>query len=187
MELISLQDVLAIDEVTKEAFDYLGQDVIILPAKGHHCSECTHPFKKTSDLRTSDNIDPAATLGVDEDHDVPALQNTNTSVGQSSSIESERMDVDNLDAKDVTMRVLDGIVFGPSHCCYDNCTTELANARGEVFCALHEQKHGARCHVKGCMNQKVAKTKACQEHQSIWKRYLSNHGRKQLSGFRRMI
>jgi len=37
------------------------------------------------------------------------------------------------------------------------------------------------------MNQKVAKTQACQEHQAAWKKYLSNHNRKQLSGFRRML
>jgi hypothetical protein len=108
---LTLQDGLAIDEVTKEAFEHLGQNGIILPARGHHCSECTHPYKRTSDLRASD--DPAATLGVDEDHDVPALQNTNTFAGQSSSVESERMEVDNPIAKDVTMAVVDGIVFGP--------------------------------------------------------------------------
>ena len=182
---LTLKDSLAIDEVTKEAFEHLGQNGIILPARGHCCSECTHPYKRTSDLRASD--DPAATLGVDEDHDVPALQNINTSLRQSSSAESERMDVDNPVPSDVTMCVIDGIVFGPPHCAYDNCTTELANARGGVFCALHEQEHGATCHVRGCVNQKFARTKACQEHQAIWKRYLSNPSRKQLSSFRRML
>jgi hypothetical protein len=108
-------------------------------------------------------------------------------VGKNSSAESERMDVDDSNAKDVTMVVIDGIVFDPPHCAYDNCTTELANVRGGVFCDLHEQQYGARCHVQGCMNQKLVKTKACQEHQAIWKRYLSNHTRKQLSGFQRML
>ena len=130
---LTLRDGLAIDEVTKEAFEHLGQDGIILPARGHHCSECTHPYKRTTDIRTSD--DPAATLGVDEDYDAPASQNTKPSVEQSSSVGSERMDVDDPVAKDVTMCVIDGIVFGPPHCAYDNCTTELANARGGVFCA----------------------------------------------------
>jgi hypothetical protein len=106
-----LRDGLAIDKVTKEAFQHLGQDGIILPARGHHCSECTHPYKRTSYLRTSN--DPAATLGVDEDHDVPALQNTNTFAGQNSSAGSERMEIDDPVAKDVTMCVIDGIVFGP--------------------------------------------------------------------------
>ena len=62
------------------------------------------------------------------------------------------MEVDDSAAQDVTMVVLDGIVFGPTHCAYDNCTADLENVRGEVFCALHEQKHGARHHVKGCEN-----------------------------------
>ena len=84
---LTLQDGLAIDEITKEAFEHLGQNGIILPARGHHCSECTHPYKRTSDLRASN--DPAATLGVDEHHNVPALQNTNTFAGPSSSVESE--------------------------------------------------------------------------------------------------
>jgi hypothetical protein len=107
---LTLQDGLAIDEVTKEAFEHLGQNGIILPAKGHHCSECTHPYKRTTDIRASN--DPAATLGV-EDYDAPALQNTNPSMRQSSSVGSERMDVDGPVAGDVTMAVVDGIVFGP--------------------------------------------------------------------------
>ena len=90
---------------------------------------------------------PYFNIGVDEDHDVPALQNINTPLRQSSSAESERMDVDIPDAKDVTMCVIDGIVFRSPHCTYDNCTTELANARGGVFCALHEQEHNMGPHV----------------------------------------
>ena len=108
---LTLKNGLAIDEVTKEAFEHLGQDGIILPAKGHHCSECTQPYKRTSDLRASN--DPDATLGDDEHHIVPAPQNTSTFTGQISSVESERMEVDNPVAKDVTMCVMDGIVFGP--------------------------------------------------------------------------
>ena len=108
---LTLKNGLAIDEVTKEAFEHLGQNGIILPAKGHHCSECTQPYKRTSDLRASN--DPTATLGDDEHHNVSALQNTNTFSGQSSSAESEEMEVDNPVTKDVTMCVVDGIVFGP--------------------------------------------------------------------------
>ena len=175
---LTLRDGLAIDEVTKEAFSFLGQDGIILAAKDHHCSDCTHPYKHTSDLNASD--DPTETL---EGNNIPIPQ----SLRQTSSDEAQRMEVDDSAAQDVTMVVLDGIVFGPTHCAYDNCTADLANARGGVFCALHEQEHGARCHVKGCENQKVQGTNACQVHQEIWKRYLSNHTRKQLSGFRRML
>ena len=83
---LTLQDGLAIDEVTKEAFELLGQNGIILSAKEHHCSECIHQYKRTTDIRVSN--DPAATLGVDEDHAEPAPQNTNPSVGQSSPVGS---------------------------------------------------------------------------------------------------
>ena len=170
---LTLCDGLAIDEVTKEAFLFLGQDGIILAAKDHHCSDCTHPYKHTSDLNASD--DPTETL---EGNNISTPQ----SLRQSSSDEAQRMEVDDSAAQDVTMVVLDGIVFGPTHGAYDNCTADLANARGGVFCALHEQEHEARCHVKGCENQKVQGTNACQVYQKIWKRYLSNHTCKQLSG-----
>ena len=59
------------------------------------------------------SADPAATLG---DDNAPALRNTNPSVGQSSFFRSERMDVDSPVARDVTMAVVDGIVFGPPVC-----------------------------------------------------------------------
>jgi len=96
---LTLRDGLAIDEVTKEAFELLGQNGIILPAKEHHCSERTHPYKRTTDIRIF--------------HDTPAPQNTNPSVRQSSPVGSERMVVDSPVAKGVTMAVVDGIVFGP--------------------------------------------------------------------------
>ena len=105
---LTLQDGLAIDEVTKEAFEVLGQNGIIQAAKEHHCSECTHAYKRTTDIRAS--ADPAATLG---DDNAPAPQDTNPSIGQSSPVGSERMDVDSPVARDVTMAVVDGIVFCP--------------------------------------------------------------------------
>jgi hypothetical protein len=108
---LTLQDGLAIDEVTKEAFELLGQNGLILAAKGHYCSECTHAYKRTTDIRASDDL--AATFGVDEDHNAPAPQHTNPSVGQNSSVGSEMMEVDSPVAKDVTTAVVDGIVFGP--------------------------------------------------------------------------
>ena len=83
---LTLWDGLAIDEVTKEAFELLGQNGIILPAKEHHCSARTHPYKRTTDIRIFNDL--AATLEVDEDNDAPAPQNTNPSVGQSSPVGS---------------------------------------------------------------------------------------------------
>ncbi|KAF8232531.1 hypothetical protein L208DRAFT_1169689, partial [Tricholoma matsutake] len=81
--------------------------------------------------------------------------------------------------------VLDGIVTGPSVCalywhlnvvayikflvlCIWDCTAELANARGGVFCALHETHYGAKCQVVGCSNPKVAGIQACEQHWTDW-------------------
>ncbi|KAF8232872.1 hypothetical protein L208DRAFT_1039100, partial [Tricholoma matsutake] len=56
------------------------------------------------------------------------------------------------------------------HCAYGDCTDELVNARGGVFCALHEQEQGAKCHVGECSNSKVHGTQACVQHQADWTR-----------------
>jgi hypothetical protein len=68
---VELQDGLAIDEVTKEAFELLGENGIIWPADKHVCAECTQSYKHTSD-RIS-NIDPAAVVGVDGNRSIPGL------------------------------------------------------------------------------------------------------------------
>ncbi|KAF8994217.1 hypothetical protein BDQ17DRAFT_1392445 [Cyathus striatus] len=62
------------------------------------------------------------------------------------------------------MVVIDGIVMGPQHCAYDNCSNTLVNHRG-VFCDVHNQEFGARCHVCDYQNQKIGNTQACNEHQ----------------------
>jgi hypothetical protein len=62
---------IAIQEVTKQAFIQLGDNGVIKCAQNHSCSECTHKYKETADRITGD--DPAAVLGVDENHQVPAL------------------------------------------------------------------------------------------------------------------
>jgi len=40
----------------------------------------------------------------------------------------------------VKMIIMDGIVMGPTHCAFDNCTGPLSNARGhgESFCRVHK-------------------------------------------------
>ena len=84
----------------------------------------------------------------------------------------------------VKMVVVDGIVIGHSICAYTDCTSELSNARGGVYCALHEDAYGAQCHVFDCTNAKVEGTLACQVHQAKWDRYMRNHNTRQLSGYR---
>ena len=61
---LELQDGLAINDVTKQAFAILGENGIICAADEHACKECTQPYKKTADIITGDN--PAALVGVDE-------------------------------------------------------------------------------------------------------------------------
>lgn len=121
---LTLRDGLGIEEVTKEAFAYLGEKGVIHAAKGHQCSECTHSYKRTSDLEPI--LDPAATVGIDEGQAVPVLDNINNAANPSSEQQdsddrSDRMEVDN-PVSQVTMAVLDGIVFGPHvSCIYFQC------------------------------------------------------------------
>jgi len=59
-------------EVTKIAFEMLGEGGLIQSADQHSCGECTHTYKQYTDRITED--DPAALLGVDEHNVVPALE-----------------------------------------------------------------------------------------------------------------
>jgi hypothetical protein len=47
--VLELVDGLPIDEVTKHAFNQLGENGIIRSAENHFCSECTHDYKPTAD------------------------------------------------------------------------------------------------------------------------------------------
>lgn len=118
-----IQDGLPTDEVTREAFEILGEDGMIKVADQHACSECTHEYKSTSDLITEQ--DPAALVGVDENIPVPALnENENTQASESiiqenamdttlASTANDSMEVDYLP---VRLVVMDGIVMGPNVC-----------------------------------------------------------------------
>ena len=56
---MELNENLPINEVTKEAFAALGKDGLIYAADNHTCSECTQPY------RSSTNTDPE---NMDIDH-----------------------------------------------------------------------------------------------------------------------
>jgi hypothetical protein len=116
---LELQDGLAIDEVTKEAFNVLGENGIIRVADGHQCSECTQPYKRTVDVITGE--DPAALVGVDEQREVPVLVGEGADLAVQDATRArinalhpqpanDDMEVDH---GSVTMAVLDGIVMGP--------------------------------------------------------------------------
>ena len=67
----SVRHGLATKDVTKEAFQVLGESGIIRSADHHQCGECTHAYKATADILTGD--DPAGLVGVDENRAIPAL------------------------------------------------------------------------------------------------------------------
>ena len=115
---VELQDGLAIDDVTKEAFELLGENGIIRPADQHACAECTQPYKHTSDRMP--NVDPAAVVGVDENRTVPGLvEGASLTIpglpNQPQAQTSTNNDMDTDDAS-VNMIVVDGIVMGPTVC-----------------------------------------------------------------------
>ena len=145
---LELNETLPIDEVTKEAFNALGQNGAIHVANGHACPECTQPY------RPSENENP------------------------------DNMEVDHADVK---MHVVDGIVMRPTHCAFHNCESELLNARGGSFCAIHEREYGSKCRVVGCNNNKVHPTQACHQHKSEWDKHIHNRSPGALAGVRRML
>ncbi|TFK60334.1 hypothetical protein BDN72DRAFT_736315, partial [Pluteus cervinus] len=120
-----MADNLRISEVTRCAYEQLGQNGTIAAASDHECSECTQPYKATPDI--------IANPGAATD-----------------------------------LLVVDGIVVGPKHCAFDECTDELTNNRGGVYCAYHQLYYGRRCHIVGCSQLKVAGTQACTQHQNEW-------------------
>jgi len=135
----------------------------------HTCSECTQECKAVANFLPAAN-DAAAVLGVEENQAVP--QFAAAAEEQQNLAESDDlMDVDigNQPAM-VNMVVMDGIVMGPTHCAFDNCTRPLSNAhgKGESFCQTHEREFRNRCHVHDCKNDKVEGTQACHEHRNDW-------------------
>ncbi|EDR13066.1 uncharacterized protein LACBIDRAFT_322487 [Laccaria bicolor S238N-H82] len=124
---LELNDPLNITEVTTQAFDLLGEQGIIRAADQHACSECSQPYKKASDAVMND---PAAVVGVDENQAVPPLAEDNRVPPQphpASPTSQDNSDDDmDVDKRNVTMVVLDGVVMGPTvnhlkHCAIDDC------------------------------------------------------------------
>lgn len=55
-------DGISIENVTRDAYTILGTNGVIRSADKHSCAECTHKYKKTSDIIAGQ--DPAAIVGV---------------------------------------------------------------------------------------------------------------------------
>jgi hypothetical protein len=106
---LTLRDHLAINEVTKEAYNILGENGLIRAANGHACDECTHKYIRPTNQGV-DN-DQSATVGMDE----------------TDAVTVEAQEVQESTAP-VKMVVVDGIVMGHTTCAHPECTLELANA-----------------------------------------------------------
>ena len=191
---LELEDNLSIDQVTKEAYNQLGEQGVIRSAENHFCAECTHDFKHTADIITAD--DPAAVIGIDENRDVPALTGDGAELAVQDAAQARynaqhAMDIDQssspIEASPVKLVVLDGVVMGPTHCAYDNCTESLQNARRGVFCELHEVLCGNLCRMCNCNNPKTPSTQTCAQHQNRWYHHVVRYGRQTLLGIRRLI
>src|SRR6266498_807848 len=70
---------------------------------------------------------------------------------------------------------------------FQNCESDLLNARGGSFCAIHERAYGSKCRVIGCSNDKVHLTQACQQHKSEWNKHTHNRSPGALAGVRRVL
>ena len=103
---------LAIDEITKEAFEILGANGIIQAADQHSCSECTHKYKSTPDIISDNNAPTAPLVGVDGNISVPTLV---------ANPDGDNM---NIDYAPVKLVVVDGICMGPTVSKY---TSDLNN------------------------------------------------------------
>jgi hypothetical protein len=112
---LELEDGIALDQVTKQAFSILGDRGIIRAADNHCCSECTQPYKQQADSFSL--FDSAATVGMDENGLVPGLE---VDVGDIegtplNSLPTQLSIVAQSDVNaDVRMVVVDGIVVGPT-------------------------------------------------------------------------
>jgi hypothetical protein len=167
-----IRDGLAIDEVTKEAFNILGDNGIIRSADRHSCAECTQKYKSTSDIIPNSNVSDMVGMEEDQLH-----VDAQAAVGR---------DEDNEHAP-VRMVVVDGIVMGHTLCSLEGCQAPLANSRGGVYCALHQLEWGGKCHAANCNNRNVQGTLACEEHQWKWRRHQMNHRQQVLGGYRRAL
>ena len=118
---LELEDGIALDQVTKQAFSILGDRGIIRAADNHHCSECTQTYKPEADSFSL--FDPAATVGMDENALVPGLEVDMGDIEETPNSPPIQPPVATQGGTnaDVRMVVVDGIVVGPNVCCFIPC------------------------------------------------------------------
>jgi hypothetical protein len=123
-------------------------------------------------------------IGVDENRNVPVLTGDDADLAARDTAQARlnaenAMDVDDdasslssVEKAPVKLVVLDGIVMGPPHCAWDNCTQDLANSRRGVFCVEHDIIQNGLCRICDCGNPKGAHGQTCDEHQDRWNSYI---------------
>lgn len=189
--VFEIKDNLPIHDVTEMAYNILGEDGRVFAAVDHECNECSQPYKAKADVIPGQHTDPAALVDNDEGYEVPELANPRThvvpEVVQNEADNSEHSDDMDIDMAPVKMIVLDGIVMGPTHCAFDNCSAKLKNSRGGALCNFHETEFGSRCRVVDCYERKLKDTQACEAHKEEWRKYTQNHSQSTLSGIRRRL
>jgi len=196
---LELQDRLPISEVAKQAYGILGENGLIRCADGHACSECTHAYKAKADDIHETN-DPAALVGVDENRVVPALGEEHYDESELASSDSQQMDVDEpeemqdeinqhkeIEGATVQLAILDGVVMGPKHCKYPDCTADLANYQTGIFCTEHETLYGNCCRAQNCTNLKEPGIQTCAQHRGLWHSHVARFGRSSMLGVQRML
>jgi hypothetical protein len=92
---------LAIDEVTKEAFQTLGNNGVVRAAQEHSCEECTQKYRERAEVIL--HTDPSALVGME---DTGAEQGAN--ISRVVNTENNNDDTSSY----VKMVVVDGIVMG---------------------------------------------------------------------------
>ncbi|KAF8982442.1 hypothetical protein BDQ17DRAFT_1394061 [Cyathus striatus] len=97
------------------------------------------------------------------------------------------METGNSVEPDVKMVVIDGIVMGPTHCAYEDCSVKLANAHTGVFCLRHESQHEGLCRMKDCYNCHEPNSKTCLNHRQNWFNHITQFGRQSVLGIEGLL
>ena len=97
---------------------------------------------------------------VDDNQAIPPMVHSNpeSSISNFKPRENVQTDVMGNELALLKLVVMDGIVMGPQHCAFGNCTADLENTGGGVFCSVHDIQYGAKCRVNGCSSLKVTGT-----------------------------
>jgi CxC6 like cysteine cluster associated with KDZ transposases len=74
----------------------------------------------------------------------------NASGDSNMSVDSEQDKSIEMANSKVQMVATDGIVMGPKHCAYADCTNDLINYTTGVFCAVHKAIQGNLYCVQTC-------------------------------------